>query len=520
MREVTVASLMQLDIFRENLTLVAGGGGLDRPVVFVTVQEAPDFADWLDGGEFVLSTWFAFSNDTSKGIAAFRRMADKVAALAIKIPRFIDEIPPEILRIADEENVPVFAIKRAAKFREIIRAISVAINSYQSSVLYEARSFYNELSSIALDNASEQRMLRGLAKRTELPCFIVETSLESTLCSDDAAAGMESVLLDALRKHHESHAEFPLLSFRLGDLHVFPCASRNSCYCYVVAASEDELNDKALLMCNQLCTFLTIKRQERAEVRQKGVERLFLNFILSDSMPVEMASKEFAKMGLDTSGSFQAGILSSDAAENSAKFLAFRSFAADFCRTLKSSVNRMEADRMIFLIGHGQRKNEREVAGTALALLKKYPNQRLALGPRVEELGELRISYQFAVRCLQLAPRDQAYTDYPMYAHWLAILAGAKTDESEWFVRRSIGPLFELEREERETMLSTLETALLSETLPAAAEKLNLHANSIRYRLRKVGEITGLDFFSPVDRSVLFIAYLMHKGSETFSVLL
>ena len=312
MREVTVASLMQLDIFRENLTLVAGGGGQDRPVVFVTVQEAPDFADWLDGGEFVLSTWFAFSNDTSKGIAAFRRMADKVAALAIKIPRFIDEIPPEILRIADEENVPVFAIKRAAKFREIIRAISVAINSYQSSVLYEARSFYNELSSIALDNASEQRMLRGLAKRTELPCFIVETSLESTLCSDDAAAGMESVLLDALRKHHENHAEFPLLSFRLGDLHVFPCASRNSCYCYVVAASEDELNDKALLMCNQLCTFLTIKRQERAEVRQKGVERLFLNFILSDSMPVEMASREFAKMGLDTSGPFQAGILRSE----------------------------------------------------------------------------------------------------------------------------------------------------------------------------------------------------------------
>ncbi len=138
----------------------------------------------------------------------------------------------------------------------------------------------------------------------------------------------------------------------------------------------------------------------------------------------------------------------------------------------------------------------------------------------MEELGELRISYQFAVRCLQLAPRDQAYTDYPMYAHWLALLAGAKTDESEWFVRRSIGPLFGLERDERETMLSTLETALLSETLSVAAEKLNLHANSIRYRLRKIGEITGLDFFSPVDRSVLFIAYLMHKGSETFSVLL
>lgn len=517
MREVTVASLMQLDIFKEHLTLVAGENGLDRSVVFVAVQEAPDFADWLDGGEFVLSTWFAFANDPNKGIAAFRKMAGKVAALAIKVPRFIDEIPPEILRIAHEEKIPVFAVKRDAKFREIIRAISVAINAYQSSVLYETRSYYNELSSIALDNASEQRMLSGLAKRTERPCFIVETNLATALCSDDTAEEMKLPVLSALAEYLESQREFPLLSFRLDDLHVFPCASRNSCYCYVVATGEPSLDEKSLFMCNQLCTFLTIKRQERAEVRQKGVERLFLNFILNDSMPVETASVEFAKMGLDTSGSFQAGILSSDAAENSAKFLAFRSFAADFCRALKSSVNRMEADRMIFLIGHGQRNNERQISEIALALLKKYPNQRLSLGPRVEELGQLRISYQFAVQCLRLAPRRQTYIDYPMYAHWLALLAGVKSEESEWFVSRCISPLYALDGDERETMLSTLETALFSDSLSIAAEKLNLHVNSVRYRLRKIGEVTGLDYFSPVDRSVLFIAYLMYKGGETLS---
>jgi len=518
MKEVTVASLMQLDIFKENLALVAGEGGLGRSVVFVTVQEAQDFADWLDGGEFVLSTWFAFANDRDKGIEAFRKMADNVAALAIKVPRFIDEIPQEILEIADERNVPVFTIKRAAKFREIIRAISVAINSYQSSVLNEAWSYYNELSSIAVDNASEQKMLEGLAKRIDLPCFIVETSLTSAICSDASAGLLKEGMLQTLEKHLETKTEFPLLRFRLEDLHVFPCASRSSCYCYVVALSEDAFTDKELLMCNQLCTFLTIKRQERAEVRQKGVERLFLNFILNDSMSLELASQEFVKMGLDVSGVFQAGILSSDAAENSAKFLAFRSFAADFCRILKSSVNRMEADRMIFLIGHGQRDNEREVTEAALALLKKYPNQRLCLGPRVEELPQLRISYQFAMRCLHLAPRETKFVDYSMYAHWLAVLAGAKTDESEWLVRRHILPLAELDKAEQGMILSTLEVALFSDSISVAAEKLSLHVNSVRYRLRKVREVTGLDFFSPVDRCVLFIAYLMYKGMETVPV--
>ena len=172
---------------------------------------------------------------------------------------------------------------------------------------------------------------------------------------------------------------------------------------------------------------------------------------------------------------------------------------------------------MIFLIGQGHKKTARQVSEIVPALLKKYPNQRLSLGPRVEELGQLRISYQFSVQCLRLAPRAQTFIDYPMYAHWLALLAGVKSEESEWFVSRCISPLRALDGDEREAMLSTLETALFSDSLSIAAEKLNLHVNSVRYRLRKIGEVTGLDYFSPVDRSVLFIAYLMYKGGETLS---
>lgn len=118
------------------------------------------------------------------------------------------------------------------------------------------------------------------------------------------------------------------------------------------------------------------------------------------------------------------------------------------------------------------------------------------------------------MRCLHLAPRETRFVDYSMYAHWLAVLVEAKTDESEWLVRRHILPLAELDQSEQGMILSTLESALFSDSL-TAAEKLSLHVNSVRYRLRKVREVTGLDFFSPVDRSILFIAYLMYKRTET-----
>lgn len=40
---ITVADLMDLDIFRKRLRLLAGKSGVNKEVTFVTIMEAPDF---------------------------------------------------------------------------------------------------------------------------------------------------------------------------------------------------------------------------------------------------------------------------------------------------------------------------------------------------------------------------------------------------------------------------------------------------------------------------------------------
>jgi len=514
MEDVTVSSLMQLDIFKESLTLLGGKGGIERPVVFITVQEAPDFVDWLDGGEFVLSTWFAFAEDKQKGIDSFTKMSEKIAALAIKVPRFIEEIPKEIIDLADNRRIPVFAVKREAKFREIIKAVSVAIHSYQSSIIYETRNYYNELSSIALKNGSEQQMLHALAKKIGLLCFIAETNLEEVLSSDQTARKMKDDVLFELAVYLEDKTEFPLMPFRVNNYLVFPCASRNSCYCYVVISTESLLAEKALFMCNQLCTFLTIKRQEHAEIRQKGIERLYFDFILNDSLSPDVAAREFGKMGLDTTGDFQAAILTNDGITNSSHFLALRFFAADFGRMLRSSLNRMESDKMIFFIGHGTKDNDAEIKEGALRLLKKYPDQKMSIGPRVRTLKHLPVSYRLAARCMMISSEKERLIDYTAYSYWFAALAGSGSQETRWLVDQYITPLSQNDTGENGTVLTTLGVALFENSIEASAEKLQLHVNSVRYRLKKVREIVGLDFFNPFERSILFIAYLMFKGKN------
>ena len=56
---LTVRELLTSQEFAET-QLIAGAGGLDRPVRGVNVMEALDIARWLRGGELLLSTEYQF----------------------------------------------------------------------------------------------------------------------------------------------------------------------------------------------------------------------------------------------------------------------------------------------------------------------------------------------------------------------------------------------------------------------------------------------------------------------------
>ncbi len=52
---MTISDFLQLPNFSD-LRLLAGSGGLLREVTNVTVVDTPDGSNWLNGGEFVITT--------------------------------------------------------------------------------------------------------------------------------------------------------------------------------------------------------------------------------------------------------------------------------------------------------------------------------------------------------------------------------------------------------------------------------------------------------------------------------
>ena len=71
----------------------------------------------------------------------------------------------------------------------------------------------------------------------------------------------------------------------------------------------------------------------------------------------------------------------------------------------------------------------------------------------------------------------------------------ASSREMQRYAKDILSPVEDYDIENTSTLMGTLQTYLHVDcNLPAAAESLGQHKNTIRYRLDKIHELTGLDY--------------------------
>lgn len=121
--EVTVAEILKSD-FLKGAKVLAGKKGLYRQVSSVTVGEVPDIADWLKGGEAVLSTLYAVSEDPQAQFEFVRKIIDSpAAALLVKPGRFVKNLNPDIVKTAKDAGFPLIEVPQDVRWTDIVRDI-------------------------------------------------------------------------------------------------------------------------------------------------------------------------------------------------------------------------------------------------------------------------------------------------------------------------------------------------------------------------------------------------------------
>ena len=124
---LTLEDALSLDVLK-GASVLSGEQGLKNEISSITVMEVPDISDWVFEGELILTTGYPFRDSPVQFVSLISTLSEKrLAGIAIKTKRFIDELPPEVLERADELGFPLIHLPADARFAGIISSVATYV---------------------------------------------------------------------------------------------------------------------------------------------------------------------------------------------------------------------------------------------------------------------------------------------------------------------------------------------------------------------------------------------------------
>ncbi len=146
-----------------DVDLVAGEAGLDLPVRWVHITELLDPTPWLSGGEVLLTTGLQLgSADRQREFV--QRLADhQLAALGFGTGFGHKAVPPAVIQVASERGFPVFEVPYDVPFIAVTEAAFTQLVNEQYAVLRRALAAQERLERIVLSERGLDALAGTLA---------------------------------------------------------------------------------------------------------------------------------------------------------------------------------------------------------------------------------------------------------------------------------------------------------------------------------------------------------------------
>lgn len=157
--------------------LLAGADGLGRIVQRLNVMEVPDILPWVKPHELLLTTGYPLRNTPQSLAALVADLNDRgLAALAIKIGRYLDELPAELLTEADRLDFPVIQLPDDIGFDDILNQVLTDILNRQASLLARSDEVHRALLAIVLGGGGISELAVEVAAQLGAAVFVTDTT--------------------------------------------------------------------------------------------------------------------------------------------------------------------------------------------------------------------------------------------------------------------------------------------------------------------------------------------------------
>src|SRR5690625_50150 len=168
---VSVHDVLDVDCL-VGTTVLAGHNGMDRAVTRVNVVEVPDAIDWVKPHELLVTTGYSIVSSVSDEagrsetfVRLVRDLAERdVAALGVKLGRYVDEVPADALAAADEVGLPVLSLPQTLAYDDLLQQVHARLNEVQAGVLERIDALHTALTNLVLEGGDLDQIAAEVAR--------------------------------------------------------------------------------------------------------------------------------------------------------------------------------------------------------------------------------------------------------------------------------------------------------------------------------------------------------------------
>jgi purine catabolism regulator len=179
------------DLLRElDLRLVAGAGGAERPVRWVHISELVDPTPWLSGGELLLTTGLQLEGAGQQREYVARLAGHGLAGLGLGTGFAHAGVPDALAEAAEDEGFPLFEVPYELPFIAVTEKAFTHLVNEQYAVLQRALSAHERLERIVLSERGLDGVAAALSALIGGPAIIFDARGD-VLASRAGRAGLE-----------------------------------------------------------------------------------------------------------------------------------------------------------------------------------------------------------------------------------------------------------------------------------------------------------------------------------------
>lgn len=551
-----VRDMLKLDIFG-GAKLLGGEAGLDNEIQGATIIEAPDIVRFINGGEVLLTRFYAFQACTMEEFDGYFRelAAKKVSAIVIKRGDDVEDIDEKvrfILKFAEEYSVPVLEVAFELSFREILKPILEQLFSEEVKQLKYFKTTYDNFTALSFSFGSAQDSIRKildvLEKLVGNPVALFNQNM-------DYLAGTEGCItrLTISKQIEEYHPPFYSNYTYLRQMAVLEEEDGRACVQYlvqwramynrnmylVVTASNSAWGDLDDIAVENAVTAL---RQEL--YRQHSVEELeekFQNDIITQLLTgkihsVQEVDQAVRHLGIPLDADYRVLIFklwneNTEEFEKLNEKYKYDSILRDAVLNEFEEVRvRNDVDKVIVIqqIRPHQKQEEyrRELQATVERIQKRMCQKnkglrvRAGVGKEVEGVASISDSYKEAGDSLEFIgifdeqnmDRDSRIVFFSDMGIFKLLCKVGSTKELYEYIPESLQKLLHYKKQQRQELILTLSTYLdRNQNLTKTAQELFIHYKTAAYRIDRISAITGIDFNNPSEVLAVRIGLIVYK---------